>query len=131
MISPTNTPDVTQASVQQMISDAVGSAAQPLVIDLVPTEGQTITVPNTTVKEIFLNLAPAADLTNVTINLPSNTTALAGQRCFIGSTRQIANCTVTSSLTVYNGSLMFSPGDNAAFVRNNNAPHTWSRVLVS
>lgn len=130
MISPANTPDLTQAQVLQMIAD--GTASQSAVLmNVTPTDGQTITVLPTTKKEIFLNIAPATDLATLTINLPTNTDAPLGQRCFIGSTKQIANCSVTSTIQVNSGSLMFSPGDNAAFVRNNTTPQTWSRVLVS
>lgn len=130
MIEPMNAGDMTQAQVQQMINDAMSSTSAVLM-NVTPTEGQVINVAPTTKKEIFLNLSPATDLNAVTINLPANTDAPLGQRCFIGSTKQIAVCTITSSIQVNSGAIMFSPGDNAAYVRNNTTPQTWSRVLVS
>lgn len=101
----------------------------PMVLNLVPTEGQTITLPATTRKEIFVNLKPTTNLLALTINLPTNAVD-EGQRCFVGSTRQIDSCVLKAAgLTVNNAALMFSVGDNAAFVRNEQS--TWSRVLTS
>lgn len=116
--------------VQQLIDRAMGQGVAVLM-NVSPTNGQTVTVLPTTKKEIFLNISPATDLATLNIILPNNTDAPLGQRCFIGSTRQIATCTISSSIQVNSGVLMFSPGDNAAFVRNNTSPQTWSRVLTS
>ncbi len=109
--------------------DAMADRLKPMVMNVVATEGQTITVPDTNKREIFLNLEPATDLNSVRVNLPTNAVD-AGQRCFLGTTRQVMSCTLyAAGMQVNSPDLMLSPGDNAAYVRNKT--NTWSRVLVS
>lgn len=123
-------PEQMLAQIQKMIDQSSGQASAVLM-NVSPANAQTVTVLPTTKKEIFLNISPSVDLTTLNIVLPNNADAPLGQRCFIGSTKQIATCTITSAIQVNSGVLMFSPGDNAAFVRNNTSPQTWSRVLTS
>lgn len=121
-VRPANSPDVDGASVAAQIA----AALQPLVVNAAPTEGSTIDLPDVD-QEIVLNLAPATDLANLTINLPGNSPGRTGQRLFIGSTREIANVTCAGGLTVNNPTVMFSPGDNVVFFRNQ--PAVWSRLI--
>lgn len=110
-------------------ADESGAMAMldPMVMDIVPADGQTITVPATDRKEIFLNLAPAGDLQMLTVIMPKG---YPGQRCFVGSTKGVWTCHMTADgMTVNNADIMLSPGDNAAYVCNRNL--TWSRVLTS
>lgn len=114
------------AKVQQMINEALTASTAPMIMNVTPTEGQTVTIPDTD-KEVILNLSPTADLNNLQVNLPGNSAGRVAQRIFIGSTRQIANCTFASALPVNNNTVMFSPGDNVAFLRN--LPNVWSRLI--
>lgn len=114
------------ADVRQMINEAMGAVIAPIVMNVTPTEGQTITIPSTD-KEVILNLTPAVDLNALQVNLPNNANGRQGQRIFVGSTRQIAACTFAGGLQVNNGSFMFSRGDNVAFIRN--MPNIWSRII--
>lgn len=113
----------------ELINDAGFLTAADIdatVFNEVPVEGGTITLPNVD-DEIVLNMAPATDLTNLTINLPGNNPGKVGQRIFIASTRQISNVTVSGALPVNNNVVMFSPGDNVVFFRNQ--PSSWSRLI--
>lgn len=109
-------------------AQAIKTMLEPMMINMTPAEGQTVVVPATSKKEIFLNLTPAADLDMVNVTLPAG---FEGQRCFVSSTKTIANCHMGAAqgITVNNADIMFSPGDNAAYVFNK--PNTWSRVLTS
>lgn len=108
---------------------AMAERLKPLVITVVAKEGQVITIPASDKREIYVNLEPATNLDSVRINLPTNAVQI-GQRCFVGTTRQIMSCTLYADGMIVNSpELMLSPGDNAAYVRNKS--ETWSRVLVS
>jgi|GEM_PF-2977463 len=107
---------------------AMAERMTPLVMTVAAKEGQVIAIPASDKRDIILNLEPAADLNMITVQLPQSSAE--GQRCFIGTTRQIMTCQLTAGSTpVNNAVLMFSAGDNAAFIRNKS--NTWSRVLTS
>lgn len=117
--------------VEVPLGSAAGGGASPggqtpLELAYIPTEGQTIDLPDVD-REIVVNLAPLTDLNELTINLPENSPGRVGQRLFISSTKQIANVTCGGGLTVNNPTVMFSPGDNVVFFRNE--PNTWSRLI--
>lgn len=101
------------------------SSDAPLVINMIPTEGQTITLPNSTA-EIILNLDPAADLDMLNLELPDNSAPREGQRVFVSSTRAVLQLTATGPDIVNGGVVMYSPGDNYVWLQNKE--QIWSRV---
>lgn len=121
MIEPAIAPDVT---LEQFT--AMNTMLTPSVIDFTPTEGQTITVPASGRKEVFINILTSTTLNNLTIVLPND---IIGQRNFIGAKGTVANLVVTSAIPVSNGNIMLSPGDNTVFARNRS--DQISRVLTS
>lgn len=121
MIEPVWSSDVTPADLATVMA-----MLMPLTIDVIPVEGGTITLPNTS-QEIIINMAPATNLANVNLVLPNNASSRQGQRIFVASTRQIANMVASGVPTVNNATVMFSPGDNVVFFKN--TPNTWSRLI--
>jgi uncharacterized protein (DUF849 family) len=106
--------------------DAIRAMITPLVINMTPTEGMTITLPAST-QEIILNMDPATDLSLVTIALPANATPREGQRVFIGCTKSIDQVTATGPATVNAAVSMIAPGDNFVYLQNKG--QTWSRLI--
>jgi hypothetical protein len=102
------------------------SRASPQVIDAIPAEGGTVTLPSSS-RDMIVNLSPATTLNAVTLVLPNETSSVMGQRIFVASTRQITALTATGIATVNNAVVMFSPGDNVVFFKNK--PNTWSRLI--
>ncbi|QBF27147.1 hypothetical protein EXN22_16145 [Pseudomonas tructae] len=128
MISPANTPDLSQASVLQMIQDAMASGAPMVTINQAVTEGQVVTLPSTN-NDITLNLETGgAQLNAVTVNLPANSDGRVGQRVFVNSDGQIVLAHFQSSIAVNGGDYMFNPGDNCVFYRNK--PAILSRITA-
>lgn len=121
MIEPASTPEVTAAQFQ-----AIVDMLTPQVINMAPTEGQTISLPNTSL-EIILNLAPAAPLAALNIVLPNEASSRTGQRLFVASTQAITTATFSGTPVVNNNVVTFSPGDNVVFFKNNT--NTWSRLI--
>lgn len=121
MITPIGTPEVTTAEMQ-----AILDMLTPLVINMAPTEGQTINLPNTS-QEIILNLNPAAPLTAVNIVLPNDASSRTGERLFVASTKAIDTATFSGTPIVNNNVVTFAPGDNVVFFKNNT--NTWSRLV--
>lgn len=102
------------------------AGSTPLTTTMAPTEGQTVTLPNSSL-EMVLNLKPATNLTAVNIVLPNEASSRIGQRVFIATTRQIETITASGTAVVNNASVMMSPGDNIVFLKNDT--NTWSRVM--
>jgi hypothetical protein len=125
---PVNTPDMTQAMVQQMINDAMASGSPMTIINQPVVEGQTILLPDTN-NDITLNMETGgASLSGVAINLPDNTDGRVGQRVFVNSNGNIGICHCYSAITVNGGDYMFNPGDNCVFYRNK--PNEFSRITA-
>lgn len=128
MISPANTPDLTQAQVQQLINQAMAAGSPMTTINQAVVEGQAVTIPNTN-DDITLNLETGgASLNAVTINLPGNSDGRVGQRVFVNSDGQIALAHFQSTISVNGGDYMFNPGDNCVFYRNK--PAILSRITA-
>ncbi|CAI3798705.1 hypothetical protein GLGCALEP_02154 [Pseudomonas sp. MM221] len=128
MISPANTPDLTQAEVQQLINDAMAAGSPMTTINQAVVEGQTVTIPNTN-NDITLNLETGgASLNAVTINLPGNSDGRVGQRVFVNADGQIALAHFQSAIAVNGADYMFNPGDNCVFYRNK--PAILSRITA-
>lgn len=98
---------------------------QALVINAVPTEGGTVTIPQTD-RDVTLNLQPASDLVELTVNLPGGQSGRVGQRVFVNSTREIQSCTFSADIQVNSAEVMFSAGDNFVYYRNQ--PNIFSRI---
>jgi hypothetical protein len=127
---PANTPDLTQAQVQQMITDAMASGAPMVLVNQAVVEGQTVTLPNTN-NDITLNLETGgASLNAVTVNLPGNTDGRVGQRVFVNADGNIAlaHFQAAAGVTVNGSDYMFNPGDNCVFYRNK--PAIMSRITA-
>ena len=90
------------------------------------TEGQTVTIPDTD-KDFTLNLLTGgASLNAVNVVLPGNSAGRVGQRGFVNCDGQVANVNFSSAIQINNSDVMFSPGDNYVYYRNQ--PNIWSRV---
>lgn len=126
MISPAYTPDLGQAAVQQMIDDAVGDATGRVSVSYTPTEGQTISLPATD-KDLFVNLTPATDLNQLTIQLPPEASSRDNQRLVMRSSRNIAEITVIGATTVDNAIVMLNAGSVTVFFKFE--PNLWSRTV--
>lgn len=117
---------VDPTDVQSMVEEAMATAMAQMVINQSVIEGQQITLPNTN-QSITLNLLTGgATLNQVRVVLPGNTDGEVGQRVFVNSDGQVGVVSFTSSVQVNNSDVMFSPGDNYVYYRNQ--PTIWSRV---
>ncbi|MBA6090022.1 hypothetical protein H4C81_14130 [Pseudomonas monteilii] len=126
MISPAYTPDLDQAAVQQMIDEALGQAMDQLNVTYTPTEGQTISLPATD-QDLFVNLTPATDLNQLTIQLPPESSSRDNQRLVMRSSRNITEITVIGATTVDNAIVMLNAGSVTVFFKF--APNLWSRTV--
>lgn len=126
MISPANTPDLSQAEVQQMIDVALGGAMDPVNVSYTPINGQTIDLPDTD-RDMFVNLTPATDLSTLTVVLPPETASRENQRLVMRSSRNITEITVTGATTIDNAIVMLSAGSVTVFFKF--APNLWSRTV--
>jgi hypothetical protein len=113
--------------VQAMVDSAMDAAMAQLVINQATAEGQTITLPATN-QSITLNLLTGGSaLTQVNVSLPGNSDGFVGQRVFVNSDGQVAQVSFSAGANqVNNADVMFSPGDNYVYYRNQ--PTIWSRV---
>lgn len=102
---------------------SIQQAITPVPLTYTPAEGATITLPIND-RELSVNLTPAANLSNLTIELPPM--ARLNRRVFVRSSREIANVTFTCAQPVDNWLAMFSPGDSLVFIE---AQTSWSRVV--
>lgn len=117
---------VDQGDVQSMVESAMAEAMAQMVINQAVVEGQQITLPNTN-QSITLNLLTGgSSLNQVGVVLPGNTDGQVGQRVFVNSDGQVGVVSFTSANQVNNPEVMFSPGDNYVYYRNQ--PNIWSRV---
>lgn len=117
---------VDPANVQAMVDQAMGAALTQWVLNQAVTEGQTVTIPDTD-KDFTLNLLTGgASLNTVNVVLPGNSAGRVGQRGFVNCDGPVANVNFTSAIQVNNSDVMFSPGDNYVYYRNQ--PNIWSRV---
>lgn len=96
--------------------------AGPLIVSETPSDGDTITLPETD-QEVILNLDPAAPLATLNLVLP---TGHLGARLFVASTKAIDMATFTGPSVVNNNQVTFNPGDNVVFFQNKLL--TWSRL---
>ncbi len=117
---------IDQGDIQSQVEAAVSAAMEQWTLNQIVTEGASVTLPDTN-QDITLNLLTGgAALNAVTVNLPSNTDGRIGQRVFVNSNGNIADVTFTSTNTVNNSDVAFSPGDNFVYYRNQ--PTIWSRI---
>lgn len=113
-------------NVQEMVDEAMGEALSQWVLSQTVTEGQTVTIPDTD-KDFTLNLLTGgASLNAVNVVLPGNASGRVGQRGFVNCDGPVANVNFSSSIQINNADVMFSPGDNYVYYRNQ--PNIWSRV---
>jgi len=116
-----DSPDVSAA-----VSSAMAEALTQWVLNQTVVEGQTVTIPNTD-KDFTLNLLTnGASLNQVNVVLPGNTGGRVGQRGFVNCDGQVLNVNFSSAIQINNSDVMFSPGDNYVYYRNQ--PNIWSRV---
>lgn len=118
---------VDPTDVQAMVDAAMDSAMAQMVLNQSVIEGQTITLPSTN-QSITLNLLTGgAALNQVNVTLPVNADGYVGQRVFVNSDGQVGQVSFSAgSNQVNNADVMFSPGDNYVYYRNQ--PTIWSRV---
>lgn len=126
MISPASLPDLDQAAVQQMIDETLGQAMDQLNVTYTPTEGQTISLPSTD-QDLFVNLTPATDLSQLTVQLPPEAFSRDNQRLVMRSSRNITEVTVIGATTVDNAIVMLNAGSVTVFFKF--APNLWSRTV--
>jgi hypothetical protein len=111
---------------QAMVDSAMDAAMAQMVVSEPVIEGQTVTLPNTN-QNITLNLLTGgATLLQVGVVLPGNADGFVGQRVFVNSDGQVGVVSFSSANQVNNSDVMFSPGDNYVYYRNQ--PTIWSRV---
>lgn len=117
---------IDQGDIKSQVEAAVSAAMEQWTLNQAVTEGTSVTLPDTN-QDITLNLLTnGASLNAVTVHLPSNTDGRIGQRVFVNSNGNIADVTFTSTNTVNNSDVAFSPGDNFVYYRNQ--PTIWSRI---
>ena len=112
---------------QAMVDTAMEAAMEQMMINAPVVEGQTITLPSTN-QSITLNLlAGGSTLLQVNVVLPANADGFVGQRVFVNSDGQVGVVSFTAGANqVNNSDVMFSPGDNYVYYRNQ--PTIWSRI---
>lgn len=109
-------------SLLKAILSVLGNMAGPLIVSEIPSNGGTITLPETD-QEVILNLDPSTPLDTLNLVLP---TGHLGARLFVASTKAIDMATFTGPGVVNNNQVTFNPGDNVVFFQNKLL--TWSRL---
>lgn len=112
----------TNSLLKEMIG-VMSEMAGPLIVAATPSEGDTITLPESE-REIILNIDTPNSLSAVNVVLP---TGHLGARLFIASTMAIDMMTVTGPSTVNNNMVTLNPGDNVVFFQND--VNIWSRLI--
>lgn len=118
-------PGAGDTSAIQAEIDQMQQMMQAMVINVVPTEGGTVTIPATD-RDVTLNLQPATNLLELTVVLPGGQNGRVSQRVFVNSTREIDTCTFEADIQVNSPQAMFSAGDNFVYYRNQ--PNIFSRI---
>lgn len=120
---------MSKTDVQTMINDAMAGNDDVYQMDATPTNGQTVSIPDSNARVINLLIWPATDIATLNIMLPPTKP---GRRVFLYSDKAIGQVTVSttqSGVLVRNGVLSMNAFDQTVFNTANNT--IWARVISS
>lgn len=92
-----------------------------------PTTGTTVSFNDNSGDQIFY-ITPAGALADLTIDFPSDSTSITGQKVVFCVSQSISNLTLTGASTIFNAPVSMNAGDCFQFYKM--ASNVWARVIT-